>query len=86
MFSEDQPVVGEKFAAQNKEQDDAGDNLRGGFIQLKFTGDLGRPVAHEYQEKGNQNHDEGIELRQPGDDNGGKAPASGGAGGDGVPL
>ena len=59
-------------------------HLGGVVVQVVAGGDLARALAQEGQQEGDQHHDKGVELGQPGHDDGGEAAAAGGVGGDGV--
>ena len=77
-------VVDEELAAEDKEQRDARDDLRGMFVQTVVRSNLNGALVQEGQQGGNRDHDKRIHLCQPGHDNGGKATAACGAGGDGA--
>src|SRR5699024_3730748 len=81
---EDQLVVDEEFASDDGEEDDVGDDVGGVVGEVELVGHPDGPLLQEHQEEGDQDHHKGVELGQPGHDDGGKAPPAGGVGGDGV--
>ena len=50
------PVVDEEFAAENEEQRDAADDLRGVLIQTVVVRDLDGALVQEGQQEGDQRH------------------------------
>ena len=71
--AQDEAVVDEEFTAQNKEQDDAGDDVGGILIQRVCRSDLGCAALQKDEQEGDQRHIEGVELGQPGHNYGGEA-------------
>ena len=65
---EDQPVVDEEFAAEDAEEDDAGDDVCDEVVQTETGRDLTGALFKEDQHERDQCHVEGIELCQPCDD------------------
>ena len=74
----------EELAAQNEEQDDAGDDVAGVFVQVELRGDLPCALFHKDQEEGHKDHGKGIQLAQPRHDDGREAAPACQPGGNGV--
>ena len=55
-------IINEELAADNKEQKNSGDDISGIFVQIELCCNLRGSILHKYQEEGNEQHGEGIEL------------------------
>ena len=79
-----QLVTDEELAADDEEEDDAGEDIAEGLVEAEVCGDLARAAAEEDQQEARQDHPDGVELGQPGDHDGGEAAAVYDGGGKGV--
>ena len=70
-------IVDEELAAEDEEQNDAGDDLRDVFVQAEVGSDLHRALVEERQQRRDQDHDERVHFREPRDDDRGEAAAAG---------
>ena len=73
--AEDEPVSCKKLAAEDEEQDNARNHLRGVIVQVVLGRDLDRAFFQEHQKPRHQHHHEGVELRKPRHDDGRKPAA-----------
>ena len=77
-------IVDEKFAADDEEQDDAGQNVRKIAVKPKLRGHFIRAARHEDQQHRGEHHHQRIEFCKPRDHDGGEASAVRQVGVDGV--
>ena len=70
-------IVDEELAAEDEEQNNAGDDLRDVFVQAEVGSDLHRALVEERQQRRDQDHDKRVHLGQPCDDDRGEAAAAG---------
>ena len=78
------PIIKEEFAADDEEEDDAGGDVRDVAREAESLCDLAGALLQEFDQEARQDHHEGIELREPGDQHGGKAVAACQRAGNGV--
>lgn len=71
-------IVSEEFAAEDEEEDDAGQDLGEIVVELEDRRHLLARQLHEAIERGEDDHEERVGVRQPRDDDRGEAAAAGG--------
>ena len=84
LLQEAQTVADKELAADDKEQDNAGEDIAEGMVQAVDGGNLAGTPAEKHQQQAGEHHHQGIELGQPGNHNRGEAPTTGNGGGDGM--
>jgi len=77
-------VLDEKFTADDKEENDTGQDGGKVGVQTEPGGDLVCTALHKDQKERRKNHHKGIELGKPGDHDGGKAASADQIGVDGM--
>ena len=83
-FSKMHFIIDEEFAADDEEQDDAGDDRgqRAGHVEV--LADLGRALVQHLNQAGGKNHEQRVEFAQPAHHDGGEALAADRVGGHGL--
>ena len=66
-MAEADPVIDKELAPDDKEQDDARQDIREGLVQPEFGGDIPGTLVQEHQQEGGQDHPDRIELGHPRD-------------------